>query len=94
MKSLRVTFPPRKVTRRLFGSFPAVYSKSMRKLVSSLVPALLLVCDAALAQQGTGPPQPDLRQGAPQWVGLAVIFLLTAVVMAVSLMPSKRGHQD
>jgi hypothetical protein len=75
----------------------------MRTLVSRLVPvgaalvagaALLLLCDAALGQQATGPPKPDLRGGPPQWVGFVFIFLLLAAVMAVSLMPAKRGHQD
>jgi hypothetical protein len=28
------------------------------------------------------------------WLGFVVMFLLTALVVGVSLMPSKRGHQD
>lgn len=46
----------------------------------------------ALAQAAA--PQPSLRKAPPVWVGLLIMFLLLAVVMAVSLMPSKRTHQD
>jgi hypothetical protein len=28
------------------------------------------------------------------WLGMFVMFVLAAVVVVVSLMPSKRGHQD
>jgi hypothetical protein len=40
------------------------------------------------------PPTPALRRSSPVWLGYAVMFLLALVVLAISLMPSKRGHQD
>lgn len=46
----------------------------------------------AMAQQAA--PQPKLDKAPPVWLGLLVMVLLLAVVMAVSLMPSKRSHQD
>ena len=39
-------------------------------------------------------PEPTLRPPAAVWLGYAVMFALAAVVIAVSLMPSKRSHQD
>ncbi len=35
-----------------------------------------------------------LQRAPPVWLGYLVIFVLLVVVLAVSLMPSKRGHQD
>ena len=42
------------------------------------------------------PPAPGLtpNDGQPVWVGFLIMFVLLAVVVAVSLMPSKRSHQD
>jgi hypothetical protein len=40
------------------------------------------------------PPTPGLRRSIPAWLGLAVMFVLVATILALSLMPSKRGHQD
>ncbi|MCP3902877.1 MAG: hypothetical protein GY715_04500 [Planctomycetes bacterium] len=48
----------------------------------------------ALAQEQSAPPQPSLKRYAPEWIGYLVVAVLMIVVLAVSLMPSKRGHQD
>ncbi len=39
-------------------------------------------------------PQPELRRAPATWVGYMFMVILVAAVMAVSLLPSKRGHQD
>ena len=72
----------------------------MRKIVRRITP-LSFALVAAVVVLGFGDvvfgqevPQPDLKRSAPVWLGIAVAFVLTAVVMLVSLMPSKRGHQD
>lgn len=39
-------------------------------------------------------PQPTARKVPPVWLGYLVIFVLLAIVLGVSMMPSKRGHQD
>lgn len=52
----------------------------------------LIGSDSALAQ--ATPDSPTIRQSPPVWWGYAILFLLLVVVLAVSLMPSKRGHQD
>ncbi len=46
----------------------------------------------ALAQQA--PPAPSLRRSPPVWLGLLVMFVLLAAILSVSLLPSKRSHQD
>jgi len=57
----------------------------------------LLAAAAVLAPVTTlaTPPQPSpLQSSAPPWVGFFFMGLLLALVLGVSLMPSKRGHQD
>ncbi|UCD74687.1 MAG: hypothetical protein JSV91_12975 [Phycisphaerales bacterium] len=48
----------------------------------------------ALAAAQTAPDPPTLRSTAPVWIGMLLIAALLIVVMVVSIMPSKRGHQD
>lgn len=50
-----------------------------------LAPAMVLAQSA---------PQPTARKVPPVWLGYLVIFVLLVIVLAVSMMPSKRGHQD
>ena len=40
------------------------------------------------------PPAPILKKSPPVWLGFLVMALLLIIVMFVSLMPSKRSHQD
>jgi hypothetical protein len=48
----------------------------------------------AFAQRTSTPDQPSLRNAPKAWMGYLIIVVLLAIVMAISLMPSKRGHQD
>lgn len=61
------------------------------KMVSLMV-AVLLWPAIALAESPA--PAPILKKAPPIWLGLLVMVLLLAIVLAISLMPSKRGHQD
>ena len=56
--------------------------------------AAALPLPAAAVAQGSAPPSPSLSKWAPPWVGYIVTVVLLALVLGVSLMPSKRGHQD
>ncbi len=57
-----------------------------------LAAAAVLAPVAALAD---APPQPSPTQSsAAPWVGFMFMGVLLALVLGVSLMPSKRGHQD
>lgn len=40
------------------------------------------------------PPMPSLRKSPPAWMGFGLMFLFFGAVVAVSLISSKRGHQD
>ncbi len=51
----------------------------------------LLAPVVALAQSGK---EIELRRGPPVWLGYLIMFVLMLLVVGVSLMPSKRGHQD
>ena len=61
-------------------------SKSLLAAVAVLTPVTALA---------TVPPQPaPSASSAPPWVGFFFMGVLLALVLGVSLMPSKRGHQD
>jgi hypothetical protein len=49
---------------------------------------------AATALADEAAPQPSLMKAPAPWLGLLVMFVLVAMVVAVSLMPSRRSHQD
>jgi len=59
---------------------------------TALVAAAVLSPALAWAQE-TAPPQPRLNRYAPAWLGFLVMFVLLGLVLFVSLLPSKRGHQ-
>jgi hypothetical protein len=40
------------------------------------------------------PPEPSLRKTPAAWVGYGLMFIFFVIVVGVSLMSSKRGHQD
>ncbi|TDJ55829.1 MAG: hypothetical protein E2O40_05305 [Planctomycetota bacterium] len=64
----------------------SILSKSLLVAVAVLAPVTALA---------TVPPQPAPTQSsAPPWVGFFFMGVLLAMVLGVSLMPSKRGHQD
>jgi hypothetical protein len=72
--------------------------KGVHRLLSKALPATFAVA-AVLAPvtalaQNAAPPQPNLSRYAPPWVGFFFMVVLLAIVLGVSLLPSKRGHQD
>jgi FtsH-binding integral membrane protein len=60
---------------------------------ATVMAAALLAPVVAWAQDNA-PPSPTLSRTPKPWMGFVVMFLLLALVLGVSLMPSKRGHQD
>jgi FtsH-binding integral membrane protein len=62
------------------------------KVGLALVAALAFLWPAAAI--AAAPPTPTLRKTSPAWVGYAVMFVLVVVVLTISLLPSKRSHQD
>jgi uncharacterized membrane protein len=48
----------------------------------------------AVFAQGQAPPAPTLSRNQPVWIGYAFMFLMTMAILFISLMPSKRSHQD
>ncbi|MCI0363556.1 MAG: hypothetical protein L0Y44_06865 [Phycisphaerales bacterium] len=65
---------------------------SIRALIMMMMLGAIVWPTVAMAQAAA--PQPSLRNAPPVWLGLLIMGLLLAMVMAVSLLPSKRGHQD
>jgi uncharacterized membrane protein YdjX (TVP38/TMEM64 family) len=75
---------------------------STTRRVSRLTPALaavtafagVMAVTVATLAQDAAPPQPTLnRYPAVVW-GYLAIFVLLGLVVGVSILPSKRGHQD
>ncbi len=56
--------------------------------------AFAAVAPAFAQGNPNAPRQPNVQNTAPAWIGYAAMFLLVAAVLAVSLYPSKRSHQD
>ena len=77
--------------RGAFGG-PILNSMGTRLQVIRWALMVLAVLAPAVAQaQST---DQVLQRAPPVWLGYLVMFVLLVVVLAVSLMPSKRGHQD
>lgn len=73
---------PMRVLRRITKGLTAAWAAAV----------MLLWPVVAMAQDA--PPAPSLRKTAPIWLGLLLIGAMLVVIMIVSVMPSKRSHQD
>ena len=58
------------------------------------IAALALLAPAVAWAQDNVPPPPTLSRTPKPWLGFVVMIVLVALVLGISLMPSKRGHQD
>lgn len=58
-----------------------------------LVMAMVAILSPSVAWAQSA-PTPALRDTLPAWLGLLVIFFIMVIIIMVSLMSSKRGHQD
>ena len=65
-----------------------------RPLIPALFCSGVQVLATAAAAGVTTPPQPSVRKVPAAWMGFGLMFILFAVVVTISLMPSKRSHQD
>lgn len=73
------------------------YAEDMRKILVALTTAMLMALaflTPAIVWAQTAAPAPTLKRAPPVWLGYLLIAVLLVIVMAVSLMPSKRSHQD
>lgn len=71
------------------------YVKHLIRWATAAVWLLAVLSPAvAFAQRTSTPEQPSLRNAPQVWMGYLIIVVLLAIVMAISLMPSKRSHQD
>jgi tellurite resistance protein TehA-like permease len=72
--------------------------KFTQRLLSSTLTTLaplaaLAVTSAALAQ-ATGPRQPKVDAVPSPVIGYGIFLVFAAIVLAISLYPSKRAHSD
>jgi len=63
---------------------------------ASVIALPLLMAGTVLAQDARegAPPSPTLQRGGGAWLSYLIIFVLVAMVVTISLLPSKRSHQD
>ena len=69
---------------------------NLRKIsgrLSAVTAGLATLFWPVLAAAQDAPDRPALKSSAPVWLGLLIVAGLLIVVMIVSIMPSKRGHQ-
>lgn len=74
-----------------------ILMKRLRHALVSYLPGVVaatavLMPIAAFAQEAA--PDPDISGTPTPIYGFIVMFLMIAVVVSISLMPSKRGHQN
>ena len=59
---------------------------------------LLMLIASPIASQialaAASPPEPSLRKPPSTWVGYVLMFIFFGIVISVSIMSAKRGHQD
>ena len=74
---------------------------SMRRTLTRLTSGFWMVYLAglaaltpAIAWAQTAAPAPALQRAPPVWVGYLLMAVLLGIVLAISLLPSKRSHQD
>lgn len=99
MKTTMINMPPNATTdgaARQTCVWPC--GRSMRWNIGAAVMLAGITCGATYAMQAadpTIPPQPDkgLNLFSPVG-GYALMAIAAAAVIAVNLMPAKRGHQD
>ncbi|HIN09956.1 MAG TPA: hypothetical protein EYM64_05215 [Phycisphaerales bacterium] len=66
----------------------------------SRLPTLLFACvclaygSPLVLAATTAPPVPSLRKVPATWMGMGLMFIFFGIVIAISLISSKRGHQD
>jgi hypothetical protein len=70
-------------------------NRARKRLMTAVLASPLWLSSATLlAQEANAPPAPSLNRTQSPLLGFGIMFLLAAAVVAISLMPSKRSHQD
>ena len=71
------------------------YPLPMKSLRTNLCACLCSpILSSVVLATTTVPPEPTLRKPPAAWFGFLLMFLFFGIVIAISLMSSKRGHQD
>ena len=61
---------------------------------TTMIFAGLAAMAPVVAWAQTAAPAPTLKRAPPVWVGYLLMAVLLGIVLAISLLPSKRSHQD
>ena len=69
-----------------------VHMRLLQRHFTAIICSTFFLNTIALA--AAVPPTPNVRKGPATWMGYGLMFLFFAAVILVSIMPSKRGHQD
>ena len=67
----------------------------MNRVLPLLYAGLCLAYSSPLVlAAATTPPNPNLRKSPAAWMGIGLMFIFFGIVITISLISSKRGHQD
>jgi hypothetical protein len=77
-------------THRLYRNV----KRSLGGMTAVLLPVLFAAAAPVIAWADAPAPSPTLKKSPGAWIGILVMFILLALVVSVSLLPAKRGHQD
>lgn len=89
---LRILGPMQQSTRRSFRAASGRLRTALTRRAAVALGVLGPAMTATAASQG--PPTPELNARVNMLLAYAVMFGLTALVIAASLWPSKRSHQE
>ena len=69
-----------------------LFMQRLRTLFYAFLGTTLM--SSVVSASATIPPEPSLRKSPAAWVGFILMFLFFGIVITISLISSKRGHQD
>ena len=73
---------------------PARVRLAAHRIAHLMLMLSVFVWPALALAQRSGAPSADLQKGPKIWFGYLMIFVFFAAIIVISLMPSKRSHQD
>jgi hypothetical protein len=75
--------------------YPHAIMIRLRSIARALLLLGFLASSAIASPAPLPPPAPGSNQNTPAaWIGMLLMFIIVAAIIGISMMPSRRGHQD
>jgi len=78
----------------VYQSMMRIVNRISPKLLAFAVWAMVSLIAPAVALAQDAPRTPSLKRAPAPLLGYAIVFALVLLVLIISLLPSKRSHQD